>query len=738
MEPVTATLMGFSVDAGAGVTWTRTLGIDPDINTVPIAWTEEAIPTTPGDLVLSDGTTTVTIRNVKIDSHTNRRTESGNWIDCVVRDRRWAWAYGHITGEYNPQDSDGYITAEKSARELAALCLDAMGETGYDVSALPADLYPPVEWHFANPARELQKICDDLGCAVALLLDDTVKVVRLGEGAAWPSGAAEEDAPGEKMTRRAAKYTVCGGRHVVQMTARLLPVGRDTDGAVRPLPALSYAPDASDPYGGFGISDGSVNYQAPFFNSLGDGSYGLVLTPAQKAASESVFRLWVIPGSYRHLLPVLPEIVDTETVQDGVDGSVERRRRPYLFDNTESIVPDPETGLAVEGELEDSEWEIDSESGLVKLTAPRWRVDGSGRQLPSELDLTFAVRWRGENGLSDGDFYSYSEGSGELETVIHRPELVAYGVWDGSAVAWRNVDGSRSLDEFAAAAISQADPGADWFTSRTGTFPGVLETDLDGRFRQVSIHVGADGASTSLQWNMEFPRPGAPSYAEKVRRLETARSSRKVERLSAEDSYGRTSSRAAGVSLPARAVDGGEWRWMINASQHHCPRGGVVQLGGVTPQGHPSFGRPVTWCLLNVGVAGEAIPPGKGGRVYIEGSHVCRILNYDCIIPGMLLTTVPNAFHLGFYASDSWDSWADIRWAPRWGCVRVLRRIGPYEVIGEILRGEYKPMASARNNRANAQGGTMKARPLEHLRIGKGFSVLPSAKSPSYIAIRNA
>ena len=201
MAVVNATLMGFAVDAGAGgVTWTRTLGIQPDVNTVPITWTESSIPTTPGNLVLSDG-----IQNVKIDSHTDRRGKGGKYIDCVVRDRRWAWSYGHITGEYNRPDAEGKPAQDKTVRQLAALCLDAMGETGYDVSALSNTLYPHVAWDWSKPAEELQKLCEEDGTAVALLLDNTVKVVRLGTGAAWPSGARRQIYRGRRQTRNTAR-----------------------------------------------------------------------------------------------------------------------------------------------------------------------------------------------------------------------------------------------------------------------------------------------------------------------------------------------------------------------------------------------------------------------------------------------------------------------------------------------------------------------------------------------------
>jgi len=509
MANSTATLHGYVVDATAGgASYTRTLGIQPDVNTIPIAWTEDTIPTTPGSLVLYDGTTTVTILNLYIDSHTNREDKSGKYIDVVVRDRRWKWAYGAITGEHNRPLADGTPTTEKTARELAGLLLDALGETGYDVTALPAGVYPYVAWEWAKPAEELQRLCRDYGCAVALLLTDFVEVVKLGTGDDFPAGSVEERAPGQKMTGRPDIYTVAGGRCVIQRDAALVPVGLDTDGSIQDLADLSYAPDSEDPYGGFG----KAGYRSYDFFGQTAGS------AAADAAEKSIWKWYRLPSSLRYMLPVLNEVVETETVD-----AVLRRKKPYVSTGEDAAWaaqefeiygPDVPAGLVAS-----SGYEIDSDLGIVKFDEEQIAAlaDPGADETPPEITLTFAYRSTSETGVTWEDYYWYSVGEGALEEIIRKPDMVAYGIWSmiTEEVDWENAD---DLNTQAAAIIAAADPGAAWFDSQTALFPGIKTFDLDGKMRSITYAVGSGGATTSVQWNMEFPRPGAPTRHEKTRR----------------------------------------------------------------------------------------------------------------------------------------------------------------------------------------------------------------------------
>ena len=59
-------------------------------------------------------------------------------------------------------------------------------ESAADVSELPNQARPRVDWVSANPARALATLCDALGCRVVLDLDDAVSIRRVGVGAELP------------------------------------------------------------------------------------------------------------------------------------------------------------------------------------------------------------------------------------------------------------------------------------------------------------------------------------------------------------------------------------------------------------------------------------------------------------------------------------------------------------------------------------------------------------------------
>lgn len=70
----------------------------------------------------------------------------------------------------------------KSPQQLAKLCLDALGETNYDVSELPDTARPYVHWDEVRPAEALARLCDQFGCRVVLGVDDRVYVRQVGVG----------------------------------------------------------------------------------------------------------------------------------------------------------------------------------------------------------------------------------------------------------------------------------------------------------------------------------------------------------------------------------------------------------------------------------------------------------------------------------------------------------------------------------------------------------------------------
>ncbi len=145
-------------------------GISPSVFTLVIA-PQDDFEGAAGDLVLFDGQATIRLVDCKVDRHTFEYNAAGQIWRLQLLDRRWKWRWGAISGFYNARNDDNTIKQlpgnEQTPQQLARLCLAAMGETNFDVSQLPNDARPTVEWDFDLPAETLASLCDQLACRVS-------------------------------------------------------------------------------------------------------------------------------------------------------------------------------------------------------------------------------------------------------------------------------------------------------------------------------------------------------------------------------------------------------------------------------------------------------------------------------------------------------------------------------------------------------------------------------------------
>ena len=91
------------------------------------------------NIVFSDASTTIALASCKLDNLRLEWGAQGTLWHLSFFDRRWKWRFGQIGGRYNLYNPDQSLntSTEKSPQLLASLCLEMMGETGYDVSNLP-------------------------------------------------------------------------------------------------------------------------------------------------------------------------------------------------------------------------------------------------------------------------------------------------------------------------------------------------------------------------------------------------------------------------------------------------------------------------------------------------------------------------------------------------------------------------------------------------------------------------
>jgi hypothetical protein len=265
--------------------YTLSTGISPGKVTIEMPQEIVANLAATGDVTFSCGDDSFTLPDCVLENEHTEQSPGGYIARVFISDRRYWWSRtGYISGHYNlrmPSGSnanegfnsqatavDGDTSkirpgTEKKPQEMAILCLQAMGEDDYDVSALPNNARPEIDWSYQNPAEALQQLCDKLGCRVTYVVDtDSVTIVAIGQGADLPdNGQQTFISSGAQPPQMPSALTLVGGPTIYQGYLPLEAVGVDTNGQVLPIGQLSYRPSGgwgttSDQFGG--ITDPKV------------------------------------------------------------------------------------------------------------------------------------------------------------------------------------------------------------------------------------------------------------------------------------------------------------------------------------------------------------------------------------------------------------------------------------------------------------------------------------------------
>jgi|TARA_R110000868_G_scaffold393472_2_gene664506 hypothetical protein len=239
--------------------FTLTRGTSPSV-AILMVYPQQGIPPITGTLTIEFGGRNIAFRDCLLDAATQQTTGTGQIIECRIKDRRWKWQNPVVSGEYNVYRDNGELdaTTEKTPQQLASLCFEALGETGFDVGALPNDGRPHVFWDYSSAAQALESLAESYGCRVVLGLDDVARLCRLGEGENLPildsimSGGDVIDPP-----ETPESIIVVGEPDEFQGDFALLAMGLDTDGQVKPINSLSYKPAAG--WESADVDDGFAN-----------------------------------------------------------------------------------------------------------------------------------------------------------------------------------------------------------------------------------------------------------------------------------------------------------------------------------------------------------------------------------------------------------------------------------------------------------------------------------------------
>lgn len=502
------------------VRWSFTLaqGIAPSACVVEVA-PQSSLPSAVGAMEFTtSGGQAVRFERCVLDRASLRRTRAGAVVAVTLLDRRWRWGFTRITGWYNQRQPNGRLVAhrERSPRQLASRLLEALGEVDFDVADLPNGFRPEVQWRGANPAVELDRLCELLGCRVVLGLDDRIALRRVGVGALLPNpGVETRETLATTPANRPQSLTVVGGPTRFQTRFQLAAVGLEPTGEIVPIDELSYRPAT-------GFSSGYPHW-------------GQLSQPARDCALASLYRwyrvartdspaespTWQVPGCdepVNELWQLLP--LDGELQQfESSPGGVPRRRRAIVdglyfaggYDGRNHELP---TAVA-------TPWEIDRERGLVRFASPVVRRTAGGEIEPARLALTTGhgvrraeegvpVRWELTQALANG-------AGGAGTRVVVRGELCEV-VLGAPATTEGEPTANRAEPETNRAELDQEANGlltevaAEWQARGTADveYAGLLAISPDGAIEQVEFRVGPEGATTRASRNAEFAHSLAP------------------------------------------------------------------------------------------------------------------------------------------------------------------------------------------------------------------------------------
>jgi len=243
-----ALILYSGVEALLAGSFTLAHGVTPSTCKLYMAPQAKPLPVV-GTLVISYGSQAITFPdchaqglNVEVDGLTR-------W-ELTIMDHRWRWCFGEISGEYNVRDAGGKLIPDsvKSARDLAKLLFEEMGEPRADVSRVPADVYPERKWEVARPDQELAQLCDEFGLRVVLSMpNNKVMICRQGEGADLPKDSVEDAQQLFELPDRPDVIRFRAGRTQYQRALRLVPVAEEANGKLVPLNEVSYAPKWTPP-----------------------------------------------------------------------------------------------------------------------------------------------------------------------------------------------------------------------------------------------------------------------------------------------------------------------------------------------------------------------------------------------------------------------------------------------------------------------------------------------------------
>jgi len=448
----------------------------------------------------------VSLPDCRVDSAHVELTPRG---DQVVRfeilDRRWRWRLGKISGQYNLRTENPKQIVpgtEKSPRELAQLCLAAMGIKHVDLSRMPNQTRPFIEWDVANPASALAALAETVGCTVVLKTNGRVSIEPVGQGKPLPlngfllQGRTTYDPPELPLA-----IELVAGPTRYQVDFELEAVGEDIDGQIKPIDQLSYKPKQ-----GWAL-------ESPWTDNV-DPRH-------QELSQQSLFKMYRIkvpdylPGvSMKHgnrlkhideVLPLLPYQIDDDLLPD----NTRKRRQPWVygtFSKGEQSAQLPTTQPPNANLTKYPQqrylrgFTIDYRRGIVRFDEPVFDyIDNGTQQLRKAADLRLrtSVHWRRSptRALERWSLRRGRNSPSEPPLILHRRDIALEVKHDEKSARVR--DNFDEVSQQARFTLDQTLSQLRPTPIASAQYVGLQPIEPDGAIRQVSWHIETNGPMAS-------------------------------------------------------------------------------------------------------------------------------------------------------------------------------------------------------------------------------------------------
>lgn len=521
------------IEAVESADYTLAHGITPGVCTIKCRPQNSLPSLLPSPLSISYGGERFTLSNCIIDQGEVSADGSGQIAVVRILDRRWKWRFPTISGRYNVYDQNGTldVSTEKPPRDLARLCLEAMGERNFSVDQIPNDIRPFVDWDYDNAAESLESLAEACGCRVAYCLDDRVRIVRVGVGRSLPvGGTVERNVNVTDLAEAPDRLTFIGGPDMFQADLPLEAVGRDITGErLKLLADLSYKPaadwDAAD---------------LEFLNEITDAKL-------RELALSSVFKLYrvqipdgglTVPGYDKKINSLKQlELLGVQIASETINGE-ERPKEPIIYgvwfnerddgqnSVTGSIVPianDP-TSDADKSALYPYGFSINDKEFTVQFSDTVYKQAQDGDRMEfgaAELRLRIAFYIRDE--VTGAYFYTTKNkptgyANGTKPRVIREPNLTRkrYPEYGDSFDVFSVVDNKADFDRDAQEYLDSAFTEYQRRDPHTVTYAGLrFDIGIDGAVQQISWSVpGGNAYATTTVYRNNDISDVMPSYTQ--------------------------------------------------------------------------------------------------------------------------------------------------------------------------------------------------------------------------------